>query len=348
MSNTPILDLYKQVLPARRRVSREGWVEFNCPACHDTKMRGGFMETADGGFRYHCFNGGCDYERPTGWGPEWGLMGRPLRLFELLGGNPSDIPVETIMKPTLAYDASGQRIGIEDRGSNEVYWNFPEVELPENAILLNKAKSHHAEEARKWLHDRGTFYERRHIFFWSPEYPRHVIVPFIHYGGKFVGWVGRRIDPGKHKNNHVRSTANPDHYMLNQHMITRRDMPRIYVVQGAFDAIAMRGLATFGSRLTLPMVNMLKASGKEIVLLSDYKGEEWKDYLSKAREHGFSMAVPEYRGWDNSQYSLKDPGDAIRRNGILTTFRDIGRSVTKDYDHAESMLRLYSSFNDER
>ena len=87
-----IIDAFHRIIPTRHRRTGRGWITFNCPSCGDRRGRGGFLETPSGGWRYRCFNGGCEYERGTGWEPGNRFYGRPHRLFELLGGDIADIP----------------------------------------------------------------------------------------------------------------------------------------------------------------------------------------------------------------------------------------------------------------
>lgn len=86
------------VLPANKRAA-SGWIKFDCPACGDRRQRGGLLVTPSGGFRFRCFNAGCEFERaPTGWEPGNRFAGRPRRLFELLGGDVTEINFEYMIR----------------------------------------------------------------------------------------------------------------------------------------------------------------------------------------------------------------------------------------------------------
>jgi len=85
IDETKLIDAILESLPQPRRFTARGWHVFNCPACGDTRQRGGFLATQTGGFRYRCLNAGCRFEHVTGWEPDNLLMGRPRQFLDLLG-----------------------------------------------------------------------------------------------------------------------------------------------------------------------------------------------------------------------------------------------------------------------
>ena len=76
-------------LPSRQKPS--GWINFECPWCHHNDDRSGFRVLGGGGFEYHCFHAGCEYNKTTGWRPP-SYPGRRVReLYRLLGGDEADL-----------------------------------------------------------------------------------------------------------------------------------------------------------------------------------------------------------------------------------------------------------------
>jgi len=76
-------------LPTKRKPS--GWINCPCPACHHNDDRSGLRVLADGGFEYHCFHSGCEYNKTTGWRPSSYPGKRVRELYRLLGGDEADL-----------------------------------------------------------------------------------------------------------------------------------------------------------------------------------------------------------------------------------------------------------------
>ena len=75
----------------RTKQKPSGWINFECPYCHHNDDRSGFRVLGGGGFEYHCFHAGCEYNKTTGWRPP-SYPGRRVReLYRLLGGDEADL-----------------------------------------------------------------------------------------------------------------------------------------------------------------------------------------------------------------------------------------------------------------
>ena len=302
-----VLDAFLAVLPARRVVSANGWISFQCRACRDTRWpgRGKFYVTPTGGFRAACFNAGCDYQvRPTGWEPGHGLGGRPRRWFEIFGGNVVDIPVKYLMRSSAEFNRNMDIVG---ETKQEFVWDFPKIADPPGIELLRDARGRNAEAVRKYVRGRGEFFMEEFDFCWMPKHPRHVIIPFFHYG-KLVGWTGRAIDDDE-PDRHIKCTPWPTHYMLNQDKVNDQRNRRLIVVEGSFDAIALRCLCPFGSKLTQEQINLLKNTGKDVVLLPDFQKTEWESFYNTAVENDFYLSTP----WNvDGDTTIKDVGASVK------------------------------------
>ncbi len=351
-----VIDALRRLIPSKHKISGRQWICFDCPSCGDRRGRFGILFTSFGFFA-KCMNGGCKYETPTGWEPGNGFMGRPRRLFEIMGGDIADIP-EHLLRAT---PASRFRLSNHDllhwwladttagsgykENNNTVALDFLSLPLPKNSQYLWECRAPDALDAQAYVLKRGSFFkDSPHInkhspLIWSPKYKRYVIIPFIERD-KIIGWIARKIDPGNELA-HLKCPKFPSDYMLNQTL--RYRYPDVLVVEGAFDAMALRALCTFGnviSKKQANLLNQLKASGKRIVLVPDFKKNEWKAYLSAARQHGWFVSAPEWPGDDNysSVDHIKDPGDSIKRNGLLYTVDTIMNVITNNYEDAERVL----------
>jgi hypothetical protein len=333
-----ITEAFLAILPAARTTAR-GWYTFNCPACGDRRRRGGLLPTSDGGFRYRCFNGGCEFEEPTGWSPDSPLGKRPRRLFALLGGDPSSLPSSGSRFP--ATNSKAYSNGKDwSRQAVKFHTDFPEVPLPRGSITLWDATGQDAEDCREYLEGRTPWLED-FPFVWSPEQPRRVIIPLTN-NGKNIGWISRAIDA----NNPIRYLKCPEFptgFMLNQDRFVSGDGRRM-VMQNPFDAMVLKGLATFGSRLSIAQAALLcKFRGnRNIILIPDFKGEEWKSYLQAAETYNFRICCPEWA----TEY--KDAGEALTNLGLLLTTETIMESITDNYELASTFLRAVTRASTEQ
>lgn len=335
-----VMDALRRVLPPVTKRTGRGWEGFNCPGCNDRRHRGGLLETPTGGFRYHCFNGGCVYEDDAGWEPGSPFVGKARQLFLDLGGDLSEISddvlrgitnIEMTIHEWIEYmmsDASAGMLVPE----TDIARDFPDIGLPPHAVLLSEATGPQALQAQTYLRSRGNIEPfRKFPFCWSPKYPAYVLIPFL-YQNKIIGWIGRRTI----KDNGLRHLKCPDwptDYMLNQDHIYEKK--KVLVVQSAFDAIALDCVCTFGSKISQKQINLLNHSGREIILVPDYLGTEWKSYLQAAKANKWSLAIPDWGGSYQGIDHIKDPGEAIQRMGLLCTVQKLVDSITTDYARAE-------------
>lgn len=329
---TRIYDEFQQLVTSRKNYRARGFININCPACGDRRQRGGFAPTQTGGFRYFCFNGGCEYhDQPTGWEPGNGLVGRVRHLFELLGGNIHNIPMrELLIQNRNLYDKNGNVIGQAEH--LEVTRKFPDCDLPRDTDLL-VTWAEQEEEARDvldYLDQRGEFYKDAYPFLWSPARPKYLIIPYMHYNDQIVGYLGRHIEKTSGADRFIQRA--PEDYLFNQHELTYMNHSHVFVMEAPLDAIALRGLATRGSKFTQKQINLLKISGKTPVLIPDRQGKEWKNYLDVAEEQEWPIAIPD---WGDD---IKDPGEAVQQNGLLYTVEQLMDERTQNY--ASARIRL--------
>jgi hypothetical protein len=329
MSNA-VIEAIQRLIPANAKRTSKGWICIHCPSCGDKKLRGGIRFTESGGFRYKCFNLGCEFEK-TGWELDNGFRGRPRRLFERMGGSISDIPIWMLKSKRTTFSDSTQELEIAN--------DFPAITLPDGSdILWQKPINQNMEDCQKYVLNRGTLFVE-YPFVWCPKFPRHVFYPF-EYHNKIIGWIARAIDEDN-KYRHMKCQDFPRDYMLHQDQAYRNGM--VIVQEGVFDAVALHSLCTFGGSISKRQVNFLKqvqASGRKVVLLPDQKDQEWMSYWETAKMNGFHISVPEYP--HGKLYRIKDVGDSIRHNGLILTVEAIVAGMTNNYTTAGSKLQLNS------
>ena len=329
-----VLEEIRSLIPAGAQHSGTGWSNFNCPSCGDKRNRGGFNFTTSGGFRYSCFNGGCEWNaQPTGWEPGNGFGGRPRRLFEQLGGDIRTIPTKELLTyNTQRYDKRGKQLA--DGEKLEVSYQFPEVDLPPDTYPLMEAakKFKKAADVFRWAYGRYGEWTKELPFAWSAKRDMYLILPFFHYDDKIVGYVGRHIGASAGGRRFIGKA--PADYMFNQHILSSHSAKYIMVVESPIDAALLGCLATRADVLTQKQINLLRVSGKDPVLIPDYKAGEYESFLNIARENDWHVASP---NWISREAT--DVGDSIKNNGKLLTIELILRDITKDCDAVETKIR---------
>jgi len=326
------LDEMMNLIKSRPNRWNNGWLCINCPECGDKRQRGGFMTTPTGGWRYHCFNGGCTYStQATGWEEGNGISGKVKQLFERLGGDINRIPaVDRLRKTKPITDKTGKILGYEKR--LPIAGKFTEIVLPKGTHLLEEAAEDDsdAEEVLAYLYERSPLYlECDFPFLWTPKYPEHLIIPFIHFG-KVVGYLGRNINKKSGANRFIQRVS-PD-YMFNQHLLTMGESKTIFVMESPMDAILLRGIGTRSNNITERQGNLLKISNKNPILIPDQCGTESLPFYHMAKEQGWAMAVPDW--------PYKDAGEAITKIGLLSTIKALTTSVSTNYMHIRGRLGI--------
>ena len=321
MNPTEVTSVFIAALPASR-ANAKGWIHFNCPACGDRRARGGFIVKPDGGFRYHCFNGGCEFaDGATGWDPGEGLGGRPRKLLRLLGGDVKDLPIELLIRRANRYTRDGRLL---ERSTELPVFNFPDMALPTNTLDLMTLPEGDipedfamAYEARKYVLSRCESFIDETWFGWSPLYPVMIIVPYMHRG-RTVGWMGRTF-VGERK---IIRKKHPD-YLFNQEVLDDDDAA-IILVEGEIDALSIMGVATCGPTLGKKQELLLQTSGRDVVVLPDFS-LDGQNLIAIAERNGWYISTPD---WDRY---VKDATQAISKYGRIYTVASVMDARSKNY-----------------
>lgn len=334
-----VTDIFEDLVLSRTVKSRgsRGYINIDCPSCGDTRGRGGFTRTTTGGWRYKCFNGGCEFSRAaTGWEPDHGVGGRPRRLFQMLGGDIRKLPVEALLKPM-----GTPTVGEDEEP--EVARDFPEMSLPEGTVPFSMIdedsdliEDEDFMDVVQYARGRGDEIFERVDFMWNPNRPRYLIIPFRYYG-KIVGWAGRCIDDSGSR---YIGYAPPD-FTYGQDQIEFRSGRAVIAVEGVLDAAALGGSAVAfrSSSPTAKQVNLLNLSGRDVIVLPDWEREGGGSLVEVAKENDWFVSHPKWA------HDVKDASESVRRYGTLYTVETVVRSAHKNYVRGDIRARLGSILN---
>ena len=84
------------------------------------------------------------------------------------------------------------------------------------------------------------------------------------------------------------------------------------------DASLLGCVAVRNARLSPKQINLLRVSGKDIVMIPDMKKGEWGEFVSTAQEHNWYVSVPDWGGKANPDpLRTTDIGQSVQKNGLL-------------------------------
>ncbi|RMH17999.1 MAG: hypothetical protein D6698_07630 [Gammaproteobacteria bacterium] len=321
-----VTELFRSLLQNVPHADRGDRVILNCPACGDTRKRGGFLwtQSPDGlqGFRYHCFNAGCEFERATGWEPGSKIGFRVRHLYELLGGNPVDL----IKAQPIVTDHSHKKQQIF------VPTAFPEMTLPSHFVpLIDVYEDPKYEPHIQYLMDRyPVFIDYLHRFWVSDKMLDRIILDY-RYDGKITGWLGRKIVGNDGARFLTRKVKNffPGMDLL------KLSPKYVMVMESPFDALLLRGVASMGSSIP-PVLEQALANSSRIPILLPDRAKGIEAYMKVAQNRKWPIWVPP-KGY-------KDVGDYLRDRGLLNTIMEIVDAVEAGkatHIHAKMELRIH-------
>jgi hypothetical protein len=105
------------------------------------------------------------------------------------------------------------------------------------------------------------------------------------------------------------------------------------------DAWLLNCLGSRNASLTAKQINLLKVSGKDIVLVPDLRAGEFDSYLKIAEDNEWQISLPDFGK------ELKDSADSVGVNGILLTTELIMDSVVNlknSRNKADILLAKYT------
>jgi len=294
-----LTELVIQHLPNKKKQSHSGGWYFCCPMCvsmgetrNDTKFRGGFTPQPDGGFWYNCHN--CHFK--TKWNFQ-GRVGKNLMKFlTKLGIDSKRIPLGLRL---LRRDEKIENVVIEEEDSPEIILEFDVKRLPPKSRkfedwLNDETIPQGFIDALEYLNSRGDAVFNGWTYFWTPSknysMDQRIIIPFYHHG-KIVGYTARTLTDNSKLSRYWAETQTD--YLFNQDKL-ESDKDIILLVEGVFDAISIKGVASMGNLLTDRQINLLNRSQKDIIVVPD-RSKTGSGLVEQAIENNWKVSIPT---WD--------------------------------------------------
>ena len=307
------------------RPSPQGWTNFCCPMCPsrgrnpDRKFRCGVNNTGAMS-EVKCFH--CLFYTRFTFGEH---LGRPMEEFlNAFGSTRKQIAhvklwAERLRRVTAADPAAQQALDVL------VMPEHPTISLPIWAQSLDAwaeqdCTDPHYCDAVAYLFQRGHVAANATTFFWTPETERNLhrrlIIP-CYQDERIVGWTARSVDDLQPR--YIKEI--PSYYLFNMRYLTG---PRHYVflVEGAFDALAIDGVAALGGTLNERQIAWINQSDKRPIVVPDRdKGGGY--LINVAIQQHWAVAGPHFgrhQWWDAD---VKDADEAVRRYGKLYVMQSI-------------------------
>jgi hypothetical protein len=352
MLNT-IQDAVRQILPAKKKTSSNGWISFNGVCCThngesaDTRGRGGLVMNADGGTSYHCFN--CGFK--ANYTPGRHLNYKFRKLLSWLGA--SDNEVKRLVIDALRVKELVAPETIKEEREEVTFKARP---LPEDAVSFSQWKTFltlqdedepvHPQfvAAFNYIYERKIDWERYEFYTTENEaYNLHkrVIVPFK-WKGETIGYTARTWDdtvkPKYHNHHEPNFVFNMDEQLATSKFVL--------VMEGPFDAMAVDGVAILGSECNETQADIIESLGREVIVVPDFDIKEvngkrvWagEKLIDQAIEYGWSVSFPVW------QELIKDTAKAVETYGKLFTMKSILQGKQTSRLKIELMKRrIYNS-----
>jgi DNA primase len=332
MLNT-IQDAVKQLLPARKKTSSNGWISFNAPCCvhngesADTRSRGGMVMNPDGGTSYHCFN--CNFK--ANYTPGRHLNYKFRKLLSWFGASENEVKrlvIDALRVKDLIAPEQLEKVIKEEVA-------FKARPLPEDAVSFSEWKTFltlqdedapvHPQfvTAFNYIYERKIDWEKYEFYTTENQaYNLHkrVIIPFK-WKGQTIGYTARTWDDGvkpKYHNHHE-----PNYVFNVDEQVPNRKF--VLVMEGPFDAMSVDGVAILGSECSEAQADIIDSLGREVIVVPDFDLKEVKGKMvwagealvDKAIEYGWSVSFPVW------QELVKDTASAVEKYGKLFTMKSI-------------------------
>jgi len=334
-----ILDILN-ILPGRKRLTGSGWHSFNAVCCHhrghrhDTKSRGGVMLENQEQWLYHCFNCGFSAKFEPG---------KPLssHVKQLLqwSGNFSEDQIGKATIDSLRAASSLEYLLTSQSQTEKIKLDWPSIVLPTDFVSLTHNPPEHI---ASYVINRG-FKLDTYPFMYSENFKSETrqkcIIPFTHENS-VIGYCYRFLDSKNPKYIH----NHPPNYLFGLDL-QHKTWDQVFVVEGAFDAIAIDGVAALHDTISEIQIKILKQLNKPIIFVpdQDFTGLKYQT-IQKVLDAGFKVSIPDWT--EHTNKPIKDANDALLALGKFETIVALIENATTNYAKIEiSRKKLIAKLN---
>lgn len=319
--------------------SSNGWFYTTCPVCRDHKPRAGFKFIGDDQVVYHCFN-----EKTCGGGynpsETAGFMSRNMRHVLDCFGVPKSEYQQVIFDNVKRFGDAPIVTGEETSKEERDYGPVP-LQLPDHFVPLKEFKGELSELAKLYLEERKIDWTS-YPFYLSTgksttdlkakEWVCRLIIP-AYKNNKVIYYQGRDLLEDKTRKKYL-SCSSPYEkvFYFHDELYNRTSLP-LFVVEGFFDALLLRGNAVscMSSNLTEYQIKYLNLCSRDKVIIPDLTGNG-VELAEQALEQGWSISIPYFK-------NCKDINDAVKKYGRLYVIDEIMRNIKNDFE-AELSLNM--------
>jgi hypothetical protein len=333
-----LLDWVRSHLP-RTKSHAKGWIGFNAICCHhrgernDTRGRGNILFT-NMGFSYNCFN--CGFK--TSWELGRQLSGKNKQFLNWFGATPEEVK-------TLAFKCwqMAQQTAPEENKEfekNDFVLDFESVELPKGSRSFTYWQSINNpgfNAVLAYVNSRG-FKLNLDQLYWTTvpgewAFNTRVTLP-ITFKKQIIGYVSRSIVPGV---KYVKETGNNVNVLFNSRVLANYQRKWICVVEGAFDALAIDGVAVLKNSMSPEQAKWIQDSGQTPILVPD-RDKGSKTLVDQALSLGWHVSIPTEEHWE---HDIKDVADAAKRYGRIYALRSILESASDNELYIKTIAQKY-------
>ena len=305
-----------------KAVSPSGWHTLKCPVCNDYKYRGGFKFENDW-VSYNCFN--CQHKASylEGSGEFSDDMVTLLRALSV-----DDMQINKLRLIGLK---NGKPVKLEPVKINLLYPQ--EIEMPEHFYEVGSSDNIMNELALEYLKNRCITMENKKFFLSNDKkWKGRLIIPF-YYKNKLVYYQGRDL-LGKSKNRY----KNPDTAIPRDNIVYNFDQlnnEKIYIVEGAFDAMSIDGTAILGNVFSKQQILILNEAKGIKIYIPDKTGGDISTAVNQAFDNGWLVSFPDVGG-------CKDTNAAVCKYGKLYVKKTIDDNVCSNKTLGNVKLKIYA------
>lgn len=292
--------------------------QVKCAVCNDYRVRAGFFfNPSDDG--YNCWNCGHKAKYIEGSGKMSSNFRTVLGAFGIPQSEISKFIVDQILtkkdlsEPLTAGDFE-----------NTIDTSVEPISLPNNSkkLFCGNIEQNVEEEIAQYLLSRNI--DPKSIpFYYNPaeRYHNLVIIPCYKFG-KMVYWVGRNFREGSQR--FVASSSPKHNVIFNMDALYKTSEEPLFVCEGIFNALSVRGVATLGSSLSKGQKKLLGDSHRRLIFCVE-NDKTGKQFLEAAIE--LKKEVVFLRGDDCNKVSQKK-GELFLTKFLMDNVVDVQTAVS--------------------